>query len=158
MDSRRIYKARTSLVAQMAKNLPTMSETQVGSLGQEDPLEKGMATHSSILAWKIPWTEEPGGLQSILSQKSRTWLSDWNASPLPLFSQNSHRQYVNEWAGLCTNKFLFTKSGRGLDLASKSQFAHPCFEKWKVLVAQLCPTFCNPIDCSPPGSSVHGIS
>ena len=56
-----------SLVAQMAKNLPTMQETQVQSLGLEDPLEKQMATHSSILAWKIPWTEEPDGLQSMAS-------------------------------------------------------------------------------------------
>ena len=54
-----------SLVAQMIKNLPAMQETQVQSLGWEDPLEKGMATHSSILAWRIPWTEEPGGLQSM---------------------------------------------------------------------------------------------
>ena len=53
-----------SLVAQMVKNLPAMLETQVQSLGQEDPLEEEMATHSSILAWRIPWTEEPGGLQS----------------------------------------------------------------------------------------------
>ena len=53
----------TSLVAQMVKNLPTVRETQVQSLGREDPLEKGMATHSSILAWKMPWTEESGGLQ-----------------------------------------------------------------------------------------------
>ena len=52
---------RASLVAQMVKNLPAMQETQVQSLGQEDPLEKEMATHSSILAWRIPWTEEPGG-------------------------------------------------------------------------------------------------
>ena len=52
-----------SLVAQIVKNLPAMQESQVQSLGQEDPLEKGMATHSSILAWRIPWTEEPGGLQ-----------------------------------------------------------------------------------------------
>ena len=50
-----------SLVAQMVKNLPAMQETPVQSLGQEDPLEKGKATHSSILAWRIPWTEEPGG-------------------------------------------------------------------------------------------------
>jgi len=49
-------------MAQMLKNLPTMQETQVWSLGQEDSLEKGMATHSSILVWRIPWTEEPGGL------------------------------------------------------------------------------------------------
>ena len=54
-----------SLVAQMVKNLPAMQKTQVQSLGQEDPLQKGIATHSSILAWRIPWTEEPGGLQSI---------------------------------------------------------------------------------------------
>ena len=51
----------SSLVAQMVKRLPTMRETQVQSLGWEDPLEKEMATHSSILAWRIPWTEEPGG-------------------------------------------------------------------------------------------------
>ena len=51
-----------SLMAQMVKNLPAMQETQVWTLGQEGPLEKGMATHSSILAWRIPWTEDPGGL------------------------------------------------------------------------------------------------
>ena len=58
-----------SLVAQMVKNLPAMQETQVQSLGSEDPLEKGMATHSSILAWRIPWTEDPGGLHSMGSQR-----------------------------------------------------------------------------------------
>ena len=58
-------------MAQMVKNLPTMQETQVQSLGWEDPLEKGMATHSSILAWKIPWTEWPAGLQSIQSMELR---------------------------------------------------------------------------------------
>ena len=52
----------------MVKHLPAMQETQVQFLGQEDPLEKGMATHSSTLAWKIPWTEEPGGRQSMGSQ------------------------------------------------------------------------------------------
>ena len=55
-------KNRASLVAQTVKNLPAMWETQVRSLGQEDPLEKEMATHSSILAWEIPWTEESDGL------------------------------------------------------------------------------------------------
>ena len=60
-----------SLVVQMVKNLPAMLETQVQSVGREDPLEKGMATHSSILAWKIPWTEELGGLQSIGLQRVR---------------------------------------------------------------------------------------
>ena len=59
-------------MTQIVKNLPTMWETRVQYLGQEDPLEKGMATHSSIVAWRIPLTEEPGGLQSMGSQKSRT--------------------------------------------------------------------------------------
>jgi len=54
-----------SLVAQMVKNLPAVQETQVPSLGQEEPLEKGMATHSSKLAWRIPWTEDPSSLQSM---------------------------------------------------------------------------------------------
>ena len=64
-----------SLVAQMIKNLPTVWEIQVQSLGREDPLEKGMATHSTILAWRIPWTEEPDEIQSRELQKSQTWLS-----------------------------------------------------------------------------------
>ena len=62
---------RASLVAQMVKNLPAMQETWIRSLGQEDPLEKEMATHYSILAWKIPWTEEPGGVKSMGSQRVR---------------------------------------------------------------------------------------
>ena len=53
----------------MVKNLPAMHETWIQSLGQKDPLEKGMATHSIILAWRIPWTKEPGGLQSMRSQR-----------------------------------------------------------------------------------------
>ena len=61
----------TSLVAQMVKRLPTIQETQVQSLGQEDLLEKEMATHSSLHTWKIPWTEEPGGLQAMGSQRVR---------------------------------------------------------------------------------------
>ena len=67
-----------SLVAQRIKRLPAMQDTRVRSLGWEDPLEKEMATHSSILAWRIPWTEEPGGLQSTGSQ-SRTRLSDFTS-------------------------------------------------------------------------------
>ena len=60
-----------SLMAQMVKKLPEMQETLVQSLGWEDSLEKEIATHSSILAWRIPWTEEPGGLQSMESQSVR---------------------------------------------------------------------------------------
>ena len=63
------YVKNPPLVAQMVKRLPTMRETQVQSLGWEDPLEKEMATLSSSLAWKIPWTEEPGRLQSMGSQR-----------------------------------------------------------------------------------------
>ena len=58
-----------SLMAQMVKNLPAVQESQAPSLGQEDPLEKEMATHSSILAWEIPWAEEPGRIQSMGSQR-----------------------------------------------------------------------------------------
>ena len=58
-------------MTQTVKNLPARQETWVGFLGQEDPLKEGMATHSSILAWRIPWTEEPGGLQSMGSQTVR---------------------------------------------------------------------------------------
>ena len=54
---------------QMVKNLPAMQETWVQSLGQEGPLEKGTVTHSSVLAWRIPWTEEPGGLHSMVLQR-----------------------------------------------------------------------------------------
>ena len=57
----KLMKLRASLVAQTVKNLPAVQETWIPFLGREDPLEKGMATHSSILAWRIPWTEEPGG-------------------------------------------------------------------------------------------------
>ena len=60
----------------MVKNLPPLQETQIQSVGQEDLLEKGVATHSSILAWRIAWTEEPGGLESMGSQKSLTRLSN----------------------------------------------------------------------------------
>ena len=67
----------------MVKNLLAMRDTQVQSLSQEDPPEKGMATHSSILAWRIPWTEEPGQLQSAESAKSFARLSDkhWPLAP-----------------------------------------------------------------------------
>ena len=55
-------------MAQSVKNLPALQKTWVGSLGQEDPLEKGMATHCTVLAWRTPWTEEPGDLQPVVAQ------------------------------------------------------------------------------------------
>ena len=66
-------------MAQMVKSLPAMQETHVCSLGWEDPLEKGIATHSSIFAWRIPWTEEPGRLQSMASQRIRDILATEHA-------------------------------------------------------------------------------
>ena len=72
--------SHTSRVAQMVKNLPAMQETQVQSLGWEDPLEKGVAAHSSILAWEIPWTEEPGRLQSMGLKRVG---QDLGTKPLP---------------------------------------------------------------------------
>ena len=65
----KVYSKWASLIAQSVKNLPAMQKTRVQFLGQEDPLEKEMATHSSILAWRIPWTEEPSRLQSMGSQE-----------------------------------------------------------------------------------------
>ena len=64
----------------LVKNLPAKQETRVQSLGREDPLEKGMAAHSIILARRIPWTAEPGGLQFMGSQKSQAWPGDWTAT------------------------------------------------------------------------------
>ena len=75
-----------SLVAQTVKCLPTMWETQVWSLGREDPLEKEMATHSGVLAWKIPWTEETGRLQSMGSQRIG---HDWATSPYLLLGRKA---------------------------------------------------------------------
>jgi len=72
-------------VAQQVKNSPSGQETPVRSLGQEDPLEEEMATHSSILAWRIPWTEEPGGLHTAHGMaESQTPLSDYTTTALSL--------------------------------------------------------------------------
>ena len=72
-----LHYSLASLMAQLVKNLSTIWETCVQSLGWEDPLEKGMATHSSILAWRIPWTEETSGLQSMGSQRvGHNWLTN----------------------------------------------------------------------------------
>ena len=71
-----LCKAGASLVVQIVKNLPAVQETQDRSLGRADPLESGMETHSSILTWRIPWAEEPGGLRS-MGLQSQAWLSGW---------------------------------------------------------------------------------
>ena len=76
-------------MAQRLKHLPAMQKTWVQSLGQEDPLEKEMATHSSILAWRIPWTEEPGGLQTVHGVAKSQTLSDFTFT-LCLKRQNTY--------------------------------------------------------------------
>ena len=89
-----------SLVAQTVKRLPTMRETQVRSLGREDPLEKEVATHSSILAWKIPWTEEPGRLTVHGVAKSQTGLSDFTLGrrlPYQGGAQGGAHSGAQEW-------------------------------------------------------------
>ena len=86
----------TSLVAQTVKNLPAMPVTQVRSLGWEDPLEKGMATHSSILAWRIPWTEEPGGLQSMGSQTVRYKWATFTPHFTPHLTLQKHQSVLKK--------------------------------------------------------------
>ena len=79
----RYFYCGASLVAQMVKNLPAMQETLVWSLGWKDPLEKRMSTHSNVLVWRIPWTEEPGGLQFMRSQRAgHNWVTHTHTHPL----------------------------------------------------------------------------
>ena len=95
-----IFWNKASLVAQLVKNLPAKQKTWVWSLGQEDPLEKEMATHSSTLIWRIPWTEEPGRVQSMGYKESDmtvqltftfNWRREWQPTPVFLPGK-SHRQ------------------------------------------------------------------
>ena len=104
-----------------------MQEMRVRSLGWEDPLEEGMATHSSVIAWRIPWTEEPGGLQSMGSQ--RVVVSKEKPRQVPRF-------------GISEGKHTGTPS-KAAAAAAK--------------LLQSCPSLCDPIDGSPPGSPVPGI-
>ena len=83
----------TSLVTQTVKHLPTMRETWIQSLGWEDPLEKGRATHSSIVAWRIPWTEDPGRLQSMGMQRVR---HNWVTKPSPAQHKDTHVTFHKE--------------------------------------------------------------
>ena len=84
-----------SLVTQLVKNLPAMQEIQVWSLSRDDPLEEGMATHSSSLAWRVPWTEEPGGLQSLRSHRVRHDWSDSATAANPHWHHDRSKSTVN---------------------------------------------------------------
>ena len=124
---------RASLVTQVVTDPPAVQRTRLQPLGQEDPLEKGMATHSSILVWRVPWTEEPGGLQST-SWQSQTRLSTHTHSFAQDGGDLAKRLWEEQAYSTATPK---THLG---------QFSS---------VAQSRPTLCNPVDCSTPGLPVH---
>ena len=105
----------TSLVVQTVKNPPAIQETRVRSLNQEDPLEKGMATHSSILAWRIPWTEEPGGLQFMGFQRvGHDWMTNThtNAHTCVHTTSKHHVTVKLQRTSLCLR--IFNWNGLGL--------------------------------------------
>ena len=133
-------------------------EEQAGSLGQEDPLEEGMATHSRILAWKIPWTEEPGGLQSTeLHRVNWSDLACMHAAAAAAKSLQSCPTLCDPLDGSPTG------SPRPWDSPGKNtgvgcHFLLQCMKvKSEIEVTQSCLTLRDPMDCSLPGSSVHGI-
>ena len=119
-------------------------EMQVWSLSQEDPPEEGIATHSSILAWKIPWTEKPGGLQSIgLKRVSHDW-----ATPEHTAAVMSIRTLPGCPAG---------RPALLVMLAVSYSQVPANFLSGNAQLLQSCPILCDPLDRSPPGSSFHGI-
>ena len=154
---------QSSLVAQRLKHLPAMQETWVRSMSREDPLEKETATHSSILAWRIPGTEEPGGLQSMGSQRVRhDWATSLHITSLKLRTgfascQTMHykltyQEWINKrnpcWWCLISIPLYVNLLTRKSDVSDRSEVTE---------FAQLCRTLCNPMDDSLPGSSIHGI-
>ena len=131
------------LVAQMVTNLPATQETQVQFSCWEDPMEKGMATHSSILVWRIPWTEEPGRLQSMGSQRVwDNWVINNFTFIVYLHYCDSFRRTAKWFVFMLTYTFFQIVSVIGHYAAAESR--------------QSCPTLCDPIDGSPPGSPVPG--
>ena len=144
-------------VAQRLKRLPAMQETWVRSLGQEDPLEKEMAPHSSILAWRIPWTEEPGRLQSTGSQRLG---HDWATSlHFALCNSTSLLRFWILFA--CVHVWLIQP--RGQCVGGRAQVV-PCIHCSMLLGCRMCMLrhfsrvwLCDPMNCGLPGSSVCGI-
>ena len=95
-------------MAQTVKNLPAIQKTWVQSLGQEDPLDKEMATHSSILAWKIAWTEKPGGLQSMESQRVRIIYNDKEPEKEYIYITKSHLKVTQHCKPTVLQQFFFS--------------------------------------------------
>ena len=127
----------------MVKSLPAVQEAWVQSLGQKDLLEKEMAPHSSTLAWKILWTEEPGGLLSMGSQ-SQTQLSDFTFT-----------LYIKFFLDFSPYKLLQHTEYNSLIYTVVVGYLFYICERAKLL--QKCLTLCDPMNCSPPGYSVHGV-
>ena len=160
---------RASLVAQMVKHLPAMQETWVQSLGQEDPLEKEMGTHSSTLAWRIPWTEEPGRLQSTGSQRvghdwatSLSCIGEGNGNPLQCSCLENPRDGGAWWAAV----YGVTQSRTRLKWLSSSSsssmkdfnsfFCMPCSDMYFPII--LCRTFIWTVLCPRVGTFKRDIS
>ena len=159
-------------VAQMVKNLPAKEQTWVSFLGGEDPLERGMATHSSILAWRIPQTEEPGGIQSMGSQRVG---HDWVTNAFTTFQCDDHFEiHTNmdwilvlfswkEYNGVCQSYLgkkvvLEFKFAVNSEIFAGNNYFHIAFLVLSVQfssVAQSCPTLCNSMNRSTPGLPVH---
>ena len=145
----------------MVKNLPEMQETWVRYLGREVLQEKGMATHSSILAWRIPWTEEFGRLQSMGLRVRHDWATNthththiflmWGSWDTKLNElPSSQNQFVKECKLVCIHTVhLYTAKNKLMTL---------CHHSSGGLVAKLCWLSCHPMDCSLPVSSVCGLS
>ena len=156
-----------------------MRETRVRSLDRDDPLEKEMVTHSSILAWRIPWTEEPGGLQSAGSQRvGHNWATSLSLSltreldicPAFLIQVTwlvglwlvASTTVSSSWSHFSSLLYkLLNWSSQDL-LPSAPQALKGKSSTWKMMstyqfssVSQFCPTLCNPMDCSTPGFPVH---
>ena len=132
---------QTSLVAQTVMHLPTMQETRVRSLGWEDPLEKEMEIHSSTIAWKIPWTEEPGRLQSTGSQRVGHDRVKWVSY---ILSESLLFNWISVFVVYLFPSFCCKLICVIFEVSV--QFSS---------VAHSCPTLCNPMNCSIPGLPVH---
>ena len=139
----------------MEKNLPSMQETRVQSHGQEDPMEKRMATHSSILAWRFPWTVEPGGLQSTASLRAR---HDWVTLSLSRTQAPPKPQFVISFVQQLPWKMPVTSVQFSLSVVSDSLWPHglpcaryPCLSPTPGAYSNSCPLRkgCHPIISSP---------